>query len=98
VDANAPPPGYELADRIALTSPSQVKAISHPVRTTILMGRNDETVSFEGVAEVWKRWEGEGVVPGSKFVELPEGDHGLVDYAPLIAEEIEGAAHDRHHA
>jgi len=36
VDANAPPPGYELADRIALTSPSQVKAISHPVRTTIL--------------------------------------------------------------
>ena len=36
MDANAPPPGYELADRIALTSPSQVKAISHPVRTTIL--------------------------------------------------------------
>ena len=69
-----------------------------PVRTTILMGRNDETVSFEGVEEVWQRWEGEGVVPGSKFVELPEGDHGLVDYAPLIAEEIEGAAHDRHHA
>ena len=30
------PPGYELADRIALTSPSQVKAISHPLRTAIL--------------------------------------------------------------
>ena len=30
------PPDYELADRIALTSPSQVKAIGHPVRTTIL--------------------------------------------------------------
>jgi DNA-binding transcriptional ArsR family regulator len=30
------PPDYELADRIALTEPSQVKAISHPLRTAIL--------------------------------------------------------------
>jgi hypothetical protein len=30
------PPDYELADRIALTEPSQVKALSHPLRTTIL--------------------------------------------------------------
>jgi DNA-binding transcriptional ArsR family regulator len=29
-------PDYDLADRIALTMPSQVKAISHPLRTTIL--------------------------------------------------------------
>jgi DNA-binding transcriptional ArsR family regulator len=29
-------PDYELGDRIALTTPSQVKAISHPLRTTIL--------------------------------------------------------------
>src|SRR5438046_1846334 len=33
---NPPPPDYDLADRIGLTSPSQVKAISHPLRTTIL--------------------------------------------------------------
>ena len=33
---NPSPPDYELADRIALTEPSQVKAISHPLRTTIL--------------------------------------------------------------
>ena len=33
---NLPPPDYELVDRIALTAPSQVKAISHPLRTTIL--------------------------------------------------------------
>src|SRR5512132_1787658 len=33
---NPPPPDYDLADRIALTRPSQVKAISHPLRTTIL--------------------------------------------------------------
>ena len=33
---NPSPPDYDLADRIALTRPSQVKAISHPLRTTIL--------------------------------------------------------------
>jgi len=36
VDRNSVPPGYELADRIALTRPGQVKALSHPLRTTIL--------------------------------------------------------------
>jgi DNA-binding transcriptional ArsR family regulator len=30
------PPDYDLADRIGLTSPHQVKAIGHPLRTTIL--------------------------------------------------------------
>ena len=30
------PPGHELADRMALTTPDQVKAIGHPLRTTIL--------------------------------------------------------------
>lgn len=30
------PPDYELADRIALTTPAQVKALGHPARTTIL--------------------------------------------------------------
>ena len=33
---NPTPPDYDLADRIALTTPAQVKAISHPLRTTIL--------------------------------------------------------------
>src|SRR5215475_8645333 len=36
VAATTVPPDYELADRIALTTPSQVKALSHPTRTTIL--------------------------------------------------------------
>ncbi len=31
-----PPPDYDLADRLALTEPSQVKAISHSLRTAIL--------------------------------------------------------------
>src|SRR4029450_11169015 len=33
---NSPPPDYDLADRIVLTDPSQVKAIGHPLRNTIL--------------------------------------------------------------
>ena len=36
MDRKPQPPGYDLADRIALTEPSQVKAIGHPLRTTIL--------------------------------------------------------------
>ena len=36
MERNATPPDYELADRIALTEPSQVKALSHPLRTAIL--------------------------------------------------------------
>jgi DNA-binding transcriptional ArsR family regulator len=36
VTGNPSPPDYDLADRIALTEPSQVRAISHPLRTTIL--------------------------------------------------------------
>jgi len=36
VDGKSPPPDYDLADRIALTEPSQVKAIGNPLRTTIL--------------------------------------------------------------
>jgi DNA-binding transcriptional ArsR family regulator len=35
-ELSAVPPDYDLADRIALTTPSQVKALSHAVRTAIL--------------------------------------------------------------
>jgi DNA-binding transcriptional ArsR family regulator len=35
-DQPSPPPDYDLADRIALTRPSQVKALGHPIRNTIL--------------------------------------------------------------
>ena len=34
--SNSRPPDYDLADRIALTQPSQVRALSHPLRNTIL--------------------------------------------------------------
>jgi DNA-binding transcriptional ArsR family regulator len=36
VAGKSPPPDYDLAERVALTEPSQVKAIGHPLRTTIL--------------------------------------------------------------
>jgi DNA-binding transcriptional ArsR family regulator len=36
VARNPSRPDYELADRIALTTPAQVKAMGHPLRTTIL--------------------------------------------------------------
>jgi DNA-binding transcriptional ArsR family regulator len=36
VASNSRPPDYELADRIALTQPSHVRALSHPLRNTIL--------------------------------------------------------------
>ena len=36
VARNLSRPDYELADRIALTTPAQVKAMGHPLRTTIL--------------------------------------------------------------
>ena len=32
----SPPPDYELADQLALTTPGQVRAIGNPLRTTIL--------------------------------------------------------------
>src|SRR5581483_8989492 len=34
--AEQTPPDYELADRIALTTPPQVRALGHPLRNTIL--------------------------------------------------------------
>ncbi len=36
MSSNPRPPGYELADRLALSTPAQVRAVGHPLRTTIL--------------------------------------------------------------
>jgi DNA-binding transcriptional ArsR family regulator len=36
VARNSSPPDYDLAERLALTTPAQVKALGHPLRTTIL--------------------------------------------------------------
>ena len=64
-----------------------------PSRVIAIMGRKDQTVPFDVVEETWKRWEVSGrLVPGSRFVELEEGDHALVEHAELIQEAIEEAA------
>jgi len=58
-------------------------------RVTVIMGRKDETVPFDVVRATWERWEASGqLAKGSRFIELAEGDHGLVAYAELIREVI----------
>ncbi len=49
------PPDYDLADRIALTRPSQVKAISHPLRTTILGLLHERAASVTELAAAVER-------------------------------------------
>lgn len=49
------PPDYELADRIALTEPSQVKAIGHPLRTTILGLLHERAASVSELAVALER-------------------------------------------
>jgi DNA-binding transcriptional ArsR family regulator len=52
---NQQPPDYELADRIALTLPSQVKALSHPVRTSILHLLHERAATVGELAEALGR-------------------------------------------
>jgi DNA-binding transcriptional ArsR family regulator len=52
---NPPPPDYDLADRIALTEPPQVKAISHPLRTTILSLLHERAASVTELAVAVER-------------------------------------------
>lgn len=49
------PPDYDLADRIALTSPSQVKALSHPLRTTILHLLHERAATVSELARALER-------------------------------------------
>ncbi|HUF16976.1 MAG TPA: YqiA/YcfP family alpha/beta fold hydrolase [Thermoanaerobaculia bacterium] len=60
---------------------------------TIFMGREDESVPFEKVREVWEGWAGSGLlVPGSRFVEIEGGDHSLAGSMELVATEIQRRA------
>jgi DNA-binding transcriptional ArsR family regulator len=52
---NAVPPDYELADRMALTEPSQVRAISHPVRTSILSLLHERAATVSELAIALER-------------------------------------------
>jgi DNA-binding transcriptional ArsR family regulator len=55
VARNQAPPDYDLADRIALTEPSQVRAISHPLRTTILGLLHERAASVSELAAAVER-------------------------------------------
>jgi len=59
-----------------------------PARVVAIMGRRDETVPFDLVEATWRRWESRGLAPGSKFIAIDEGDHGLTAHADVIAREI----------
>ena len=64
-----------------------------PSRVTAIMGRQDETVPFHVVEETWQKWEASGrLVPGSRFIVLEDGDHGLVSHAEIIRAAIVEAA------
>jgi len=59
---------------------------------TVVMGRRDESVPFDVVEAVWRRWRDSGrLAPGSRFVVIEEGDHGLTAFVPAIAREIRAA-------
>jgi predicted esterase YcpF (UPF0227 family) len=70
-----------------------VDADPPPSRVTVIMGREDETVPFDLVERHWRTWEAwSRLAPGSRFIEVPEGDHGLVAQASLIEQAIVEAA------
>jgi hypothetical protein len=53
------------------------------------MGREDETVPFDLVERLWRAWELSGrLAHGSRFIEIVDGDHGLVSQASLIEQVI----------
>ena len=73
---------------------TQVRVDERPPRSpvTVIMGRNDETVPFAMVRARWDEWVASGrLAPGSRFLEIAEGDHALVTESGLIADEIRKA-------
>lgn len=55
MSGNPIPPDYDLADRIGLTRPSQVKAIGHPLRTAILGLLHERAATVTELAEALER-------------------------------------------
>ena len=67
----------------------QVDVAPPPSRVTAIMGREDETVPFAMVEARWREWEQSGdLAPGSKLIVIENGDHALVDQAPVIEAAI----------
>jgi DNA-binding transcriptional ArsR family regulator len=49
------PPDYQLADRLALTEPAQVKALGHPLRTTVLQLLHERAATVSELAAALER-------------------------------------------
>ena len=59
------------------------------VPVVVVMGTRDDSVPIAHVREIWRQWDASGrLVPGSRLVEIAGGDHGLVEYAPVLADNI----------
>lgn len=61
-----------------------------PVPVTIVMGSADESVPYQTVRSIWERWE-PGLAPGSEFITVEGGDHGLVSHLDVIETAIKRA-------
>jgi pimeloyl-ACP methyl ester carboxylesterase len=82
-----------LIHRAFFEQMANVHPESEPPATRVVafMGRKDEKVPFDWVRGVWESWaKTEKLVPGSMFIEIAGGDHGLVAYVDMIAREIRG--------
>ena len=55
MSASETPPDYALADRMALTRPDQVKALSHPLRNTILGLLHERAATITELAAALRR-------------------------------------------
>lgn len=60
-----------------------------PNTITAIMGKLDETVPFDLARATWDRW---AMKPPSRFLDIEDGDHGLVAYTNVIADLIAEAA------
>ena len=86
--------GPALIHRAFFEHMNEVSPESQPpaVPVTVIMGTNDETIPFAIVRDVWQDWEQSGRLrEGSRFIEIENGDHGLVGHVDTIAREIRAA-------
>jgi pimeloyl-ACP methyl ester carboxylesterase len=78
----------DLAEKNDADSPPSVPVV-------VVMGTDDESVPVDHVRGVWRRWETSGrLAASSRFLEIPGGDHGLVEHVDAIAREIVDLAGD----
>jgi pimeloyl-ACP methyl ester carboxylesterase len=64
-------------------------------RVTVIAGTEDESVGFAPIERTWRAWEASGkLAPGSRFIAIEGGDHGLTAHVDTIADAIRDAAAD----